>query len=111
MKEMKIEEWRTLGTKLYGEDVHNWEFRCPMCDKISKVSDFEKYADKGAKPASAYQECIGRYEGKGSPKKKDGSGCNWAAYGLFGIPGEDKIILKEDDGSTIMAIFPFSKEE
>ena len=111
MKTMTIVEWQNLGEKLYGNNVEDWEFKCPMCGKVSKVSDFQKYESKGATPSSAYQECIGRYEGKGTPKNQDGKCCNWTAYGFFGIPNDNKVVLKDDDGKTFTTIFPFSKEE
>lgn len=79
------EAWRAEGEKRFGKDILKWRFKCPMCGHVAAVEDF---VAAGAKdPAnSAYLECLGRYTGKGSPKEGDSSGCNWAAYGLFGIP-------------------------
>lgn len=86
VKEYKsIEEWKNEGVRRFGKDVKKWKFKCPMCGHIASVQDF---IDAGADDAAnvAYVECLGRYTGKGSPQKGDDSGCNWAAYGLFGIP-------------------------
>nr|DAX97503.1 MAG TPA: hypothetical protein [Caudoviricetes sp.] len=56
-----------------------------MCGKVSEVSEFKAAGASG--PDCAFKECIGRYTGKGTPRKEpDGKGCNWAAYGLLGIP-------------------------
>ena len=80
-----LDDWRADGERRFGQDVKKWRFKCPMCGHVAAVQDF---ADAGSKdPAnSAYEECLGRYTGKGSPKEGDSSGCNWAAYGFFVIP-------------------------
>ena len=80
-----LDAWKAEGERRFGADIRKWKFKCPMCGHVAAVEDFVKLKVKD--PAnSAYEECIGRYTGKGSPKKGDSSGCNWAAYGLFGIP-------------------------
>ena len=60
------------------------------------MRDFKEAGAEG--PNCACQECIGRYTGKGSPKAGDTSGCNWAAYGLFGIPNGKGIIVLDEEG-------------
>ena len=95
-KVMTQKEWMEEGKKRFGEDFMNWKFQCPMCCHVASIKDFK---DAGAKdPNCAYQECIGRYQGKGAPVKGDSSGCNWAAYGLFGIPNGKGITVISDDG-------------
>lgn len=91
---------------LYGGKV-KWRFRCPMCGHVASVQDFK---DAGAKsPSCAYQECLGRYTGKGTPKKGDSSGCNWAAYGLFGIPAEHDIVIVAPGDQV--DVYPFADGE
>lgn len=68
-----------------------------MCGHIASIRDFKEAGEDN--PNCAYQECIGRYTGKGSPQKGDSSGCNWAAYGFFGIPNGKGIIVLSDDGN------------
>lgn len=104
-----VEEWKAEGEKLFGKDIKKWKYKCPMCGHIASVQDF---LDSGAKDLdeaanAAYVECIGRYTGKGSPKKGDSSGCNWAAYGFFGIPNGGSVVLTgRDEGRQV---FEFAK--
>jgi hypothetical protein len=52
-----------------------------------------------------------RNTGKGSPKEGDSSGCNWAAYGLFGIPKGGAIVMKnEDEGFQIFDFADIEEE-
>ena len=84
-----------------------WRFRCRVCGHVASVQDFK---DAGAKsPSCAYQECLGRYTGKGTPKKGDSSGCNWAAYGLFGIPAEHDIVIVAPGDQV--DVYPFADGE
>ena len=69
MKYNSVEEWTAEATRRFGPDMLKWRFRCPMCGHVASVQDFK---DAGAKsPSCAYQECLGRYTGKGTPKKGD----------------------------------------
>lgn len=106
-KVMTQSAWREEGTRRFGKDFMDWKFKCPMCGHVASIREFK---DAGASdPNCAYQECIGRYTGKGSPKKDDDSGCNWAAYGLFGIPnGKGIIVIADDD--TGVECFDFAEE-
>ena len=103
-------EWLAEGRQLFGTDVMKWKFRCPMCGHVASVQDFK---DAGADdPNDAFQECIGRYKGAGAPGSPAGNpnGCNWAAYGLFGIPnGKGRLVMAED--GKVLEIFDFAREE
>ncbi len=104
MKYNSVKDWRSEGERRFGPDTLKWKFRCPMCGHIASVQDFK---DAGARSHnSAYLECLGRYTGKESPRKGDSSGCNWAAYGLFGIPAEHDTIITEPDNE--IDVFPFA---
>lgn len=99
MEEIKIyksvDEWRREGERRFGNDIMKVKFKCPMCGHVASVQDFK---DAGAKSADcAYTECLGRYKGKGSPKKNDHSGCNWCAYGLFGIPKGGVYVINNNE--------------
>jgi hypothetical protein len=107
MKKMTRDEWLKLGKKYYGDDVEKWKVRCPMCGKVTELSEYK--AAGAESPDCAFVECIGRYTGQGSPDKANGNGCNWAAYGFFGIPRNDKYIITFPDG-TEKACFPFADE-
>lgn len=108
MKYNSVEEWQAEATRRFGPDMLKWRFRCPMCGHVASVQDFK---DAGAKsPSCAYQECLGRYTGKGTPKKGDSSGCNWAAYGLFGIPAEHDIVVVAPPDDQV-DVYPFADGE
>lgn len=108
-KVMAKQEWLEEGKHRFGADFTKWKFQCPMCGHIASIKEFK---EAGAKdPNSAYQECIGRYTGKGSPKEGDSSGCNWAAYGLLGIPNGKGIIVIADDDETGIECFDFADAE
>lgn len=106
MKKQTLSQWLEEGKKLFGEDYTKWKFKCPACGHVQSVQDFIDIAIDGN---NAYSECIGRYTGKGSPVKGDTSGCNWAAYGLFGTLGNGRTVINEN-GKEI-EVFEFAKEE
>lgn len=105
-----VEEWLEEGKALFGERVNDWKFKCPMCGKVYSVQEFVNAGGEG--PNGAYQECIGRYMGAGSPGSADGNpdGCNWAAYGLFGIPNDNGRLVMAMDG-TVVEAFDYAREE
>jgi predicted RNA-binding Zn-ribbon protein involved in translation (DUF1610 family) len=105
-----VKECLAEGRELFGRDIMKWKFRCPMCGHVASVQDFK---DAGAdNPNDSFQECIGRYRGAGSPGAPDGNpnGCNWAAYGLFGIPNNKGRLVMAEDGK-VLEVFDFAREE
>jgi len=91
-------EWQKAAEKLYGSDVKQWRFKCPICGHTASVQEI---MSAGAKdPNCAYMECISRYQ-------KD-IGCNFAAYGFLGIPYGGYVI--EDKNGIGMEIFEFADE-
>lgn len=108
-KVMTQSEWMEEGKHRFGKDYMEWKFQCPMCGHVASIREFK---DAGAdSPNCAYQECIGRYTGKGSPKKGDSSGCNWAAYGFLGIPNGKGVIVVSDDDGIGTECFGFAESE
>jgi len=97
MKELK---------RRFGENMLDWSFVCPACGKVSTVRDFK---NAGAQPNDSFQNCIGRFTGKGSPTKKSKDGCNWAAYGLFGTLDKGDVVVCEDGDS--IQVFAMSEGE
>lgn len=95
------EEWEAEGTRLFGEDMTHWRFRCPRCGivmSVARVRNEPERFDREALRMRGYaleQECIGRY--------LPGIGCDWAAYGLFHGPvfvGPDKTPIFDFDRHT-----------
>ena len=105
MKYESVEAWREEGGRRFGASYLKWRFRCPMCGHVASVQDF---VSVGADANAAYNECIGRYTGKGAPQDGDDSGCNWCAYGLFGIPREHDTVISDDGG--LIDVYPFAEE-
>ena len=97
---MTYDEWMAEGKRRFGDDFQTWRFKCPICANVATVGDYRQYKDQGADPNSATCECIGRYQGAHG-FAKDGKGpCNYAAYGLFRIPG---VIVETADKKKIIA--------
>lgn len=104
-KKITREEWFEKGKELFGEDMTEWKFKCPVCGHIQIVKDFKKYKDKGANPNDAFSMCIGRYSGGRDAFEDNGEGpCNYAAYGLLPL-GEVNV-----DGINY-PIFAFAESE
>ena len=93
MKTMTYDEWKAEGTRLFGDDMMKWRFRCPACGHVAAVEDFRQFKDQGAQPDKATQECIGRYltKDKRGGWSKDHCNteikqpCDYAGYGLIGL--------------------------
>jgi hypothetical protein len=101
---MTREQWIAEGTRRFGADFDRWKFVCPICGNIAAAADFRAFAEKGAIPDSAAQECIGRYQETaaaafGKPKER-GKPCDYALYGLFRFPG---VVVTMPDGAQRMA--------
>lgn len=103
-----VKDWLNEGKQLFGNDVKEWRFVCPMCGKEYSVGEFMEAGGKDVN--SAYQECIGRYRHAGPPDKEKGNpvGCNWCAYGFLGTAGKGRLV--EADDGTIIEVFRFAGE-
>lgn len=94
-----IEEWKAEGKRRFGDDLKAWKYVCPMCGHVASVQDFINAGiSEDDALDDAFQECLGRYTGKGTPKKGDSSGCNWVAYGFLGIPNGKGCIVITGEG-------------
>ncbi|MEY8355234.1 VVA0879 family protein [Lachnospiraceae bacterium 54-53] len=108
MNKTALKGWLDEGEVLFGADRSKWRFICPACGHIQTVKEME---DAGRDPQNAYQECIGRYTGKGSPREGDTSGCNWTAYGLLGTLGRGRIVISETGREVeVFAFAPYQKD-
>jgi hypothetical protein len=101
MKKYTLDEWLVEGEKRFGKDKMKWKFKCPMCGHVASI---EEFINIGVDANVAYVDCIGRYTGKGSPKKGDTSGCNWVAYGFLKTCGKGVLVNGEE-------IFDFAEVE
>lgn len=93
MNTYTLDEWRSKLRDSFGTQARDFKFVCPACGKVTSVAEFvEAGLSEDDACNAAYQECIGRYTGAGSPEK-DKQPCNWAAYGLFGTLGNGAIVV------------------
>lgn len=107
MKTYTLEEWRQKLKTLYGTEHEKYAFKCPACGNVSTVADFIAVGlSKEDALNIAYQECIGRHTGAGSPKEGK-TPCNWAAYGLFGTLGKGVNVVNKE-GKEI-EVFDFAE--
>jgi hypothetical protein len=100
IKTLNFKEWFEIGTKLYGDKIINWKFKCVMCKKSQTAKDFMDAGIEWDKVDGYIGfSCIGRVNGKGKPYlsgkniKKFPHGCDWTLGGLFVVAG--LIIMKD----------------
>ena len=108
--EVPVEQWLTMGRKLFGDDWRLWIFECPVCGNRQSMEDFKKL---GIEPQLVYQECIGRHlprPARDFGTKPGGNGrnspCDYAAYGLFQAFKGHMVI--PDGGGKSIPVFPFA---
>jgi hypothetical protein len=86
MQKMTEAEWLAKGNELFGEDMLEWKFVCPICGHVQTPNDFRPFKDAGATPDSARNECIGRYTlPRGVAQGEGGQPCDYAGYGLIQV--------------------------
>ena len=79
---MTEQDWREQGAALFGADLMQWRFVCPVCGFIASVQD---YRDAGAPEGAVAFSCIGRWR-EGSRDAFNGKGagpCNYTGGGLL----------------------------
>ena len=100
-KKIEKEDWWNEGVSLYGEDFNDWEFICPACGTVQKLTDFLDLGMNKEKAVSYVgYSCIGRFE-------KSTKGCDWTLGGLFQI---HELEVEDEEGKT-SPIFEFATEE
>jgi len=110
------DEWIAEGRKLFGDDMLDWRFVCPVCGNVQSPNDFEVHKDKGAIPESAAKLCIGRFlpeskrrEALGdNPPNAKQKPCDYASFGLFNLCPV-KVTLP--DGGPTIPVFGFAPKE
>jgi len=91
-------EWQAEGTEKFGDDMHKWRFKCPVCEETQSFREFVD-ARVDNPDAKFYFSCIGRWV-------KD-RGCDWTLGGLFRIHKTEVI---DPEGTTI-AVMEFADVE
>ncbi len=106
------EEWRAKAVALFGKDIRDWRFKCPICGHVQCINDFEQLEGFDKDPLSVvYFSCIGRW----MPERSDaftevdekGGPCNYTCGGLFRL---GPFIVTDKDGEEVN-IFGFDDSE
>lgn len=104
-KQMTVGEWTARAVELFGEDPLKWRFRCPACGNIQAVEDFQRFKDQGATPNTAYQQCIGRFDGHMDVDMGAGQPCNYHGLGLFHLQKTEVLY----NGGKVVPVFEFDE--
>ena len=48
IKKIGVEEWKATAIELFGEDIKQWKFKCPMCKQTQTVQEFLDNKIEGA---------------------------------------------------------------
>lgn len=87
MKLMTLEAYRQAFRDQGMPSKEQWAVVCPCCGTVQTAQDLiAAGAGKTFYEVEGYLgfSCIGRFTGKGSPRKvPDGEACNWTLGGLF----------------------------
>lgn len=92
MIKIKKTDWESKGRELYGDNVMDWKFRCPVCGHVATPQD---YKNAGAPETTIAFSCVGRWTGAESSFDKT-SPCNYAGGGLFLL---NPILIIDEDGT------------
>lgn len=106
---MQRSEWMEEGKKLFGEEMKNWVFVCPICETKMSMLDYQK---SGAPQGAIAMSCIGRYtkntqEAFSKTKVVKGKPCNYTSGGLFDFNPIEVMV----DGELIKVFDFYRKKE
>ena len=73
-----FEDWMKEGIRLYGPNMLDWRFKCPMCGHVQSLQDFH---DVGIEPDNGITCCASRFNLGGNKT------CKWTTGGLLRIGG------------------------
>jgi hypothetical protein len=112
MKTISITLFQEL-LKAQGVPNHiNFAFVCPMCSTVQSAADLiAAGAGQDFDHVEKYLgfSCVGRFTGKGSPRKvPDGEACNWTLGGLFTL---HKLEIVTEDGKRHPRFEPATPEQ
>ncbi|MBL0319657.1 MAG: hypothetical protein IPP74_10290 [Alphaproteobacteria bacterium] len=95
------ESYMQEGERLFGKDVKEWVYKCPMCETNQTANDLMREGVNKEKVLDYLGfSCIGRFKEKtesafnGNKKKMKGKGCDYTLGGLIALPG----VIVHSDG-------------
>ena len=98
-------EWRSEGESLFGPNMMDWKFICPVCGHIAAGHDWKA---AGSTPNAIGFSCVGRWlDSKRDAFEGKGNGpCNYAGGGLFKM---NPVTVTPDDGGEPITMFEFAR--
>lgn len=91
-------EWQAEGVEKFGEDMHQWRFKCPVCEETQSFREFLDHKIENGRDKFFFS-CIGRYV-------KD-RGCDWTLGGLFQLHKTEVI----DPEGVVIRVMEFADVE
>lgn len=94
--QLTLAQWREKAEPMFGKDIKQWKFQCPVCKQTQSLQEF---IDAGVKEPESkfYFSCIGRFV--------KGRGCDWTLGGLLQI---HKTEVVSEEGKPI-PVFEFAE--
>lgn len=99
---LTIAEWKALGTRLYGEDMKAWRWRCVACGHVQSAHEVRaRNPDLNWANLAGwiYFSCEGRHNAA--------VGCNWTLGGLLTI---HTLEVDKGDGRLPTPAFEFADD-
>jgi len=89
------EAWRDEAIARFGADPMDWQFVCPSCGYVARISDWHR---AGATDGEVAFSCIGRALGARVGIGTEKGPCNYAGDGLLRL---NPVTVEFSDGSTV----------
>lgn len=118
VKKYTYEEWKAEGKRLFGDNIWDWLYVCPICGHVQGAHEFAERTNVKKEDFRKYIgfSCIGRYlkdkikkpknqDDHAFPVKMKGGGCNWTLGGLFQL---HKVVVINSKGEPT-PMFEFYK--
>lgn len=98
-------EWLAEAERRFGSNMMHWRFVCPACGHEWAIEDFRQFKAQGITPNTAFQNCIGRFDGHIHVDAGTKPGpCNYTGNGLINLC---PVIVVADDGKEV-CVFDFA---
>lgn len=97
---MLYKDWLEMGKGLYGPDMLDWKFRCPVCGHVQALRDFH---DAGVDPDYGTANCASRFGLGGDPQ------CRWTTGGALAVGG--RIVINPNYIPQLIFDFADSAEQ
>lgn len=104
MRTVAAADWTFEGIEKFGQQRELWQFECPVCGNKQSGVDFLPYRQMGATPSTAYQQCIGRFNGR-----KDDASLPGCLFSVSTQPDAAPVEIEYGPGHS-MRVMEFAEE-